>query len=80
VGMSLGGSIALTWGTQRVQTLVAQFAAGSNQFAGNTLDFFRRATTQAVNESFVLFAALACVIALLPALLMRKENLDAVYD
>jgi MFS family permease len=74
VGMSLGGSIALTWGTQRVQDLVAQFAAGSNQFAGNNLEFFRRATSQAVNESFVLFAVSACVIAWLPALLMRKES------
>ncbi|HLF23868.1 MAG TPA: MFS transporter [Burkholderiales bacterium] len=77
VGMSLGGSIALTWGTQRVQTLVAQFAAGADQFAGGNLEFFRRATTQAVNESFVLFAVSACIIALLPALLMRKEKLDA---
>jgi EmrB/QacA subfamily drug resistance transporter len=74
VGMSLGGSIALTWGTQRVQTLVAQFAAGANQFAGGNLEFFRRATTQAVNESFVLFAVSACAIALLPALLMKKES------
>ncbi len=77
VGMSLGGSIALTWGTQRVQDLVAQFATGSNQFAGDNLEFFRRATSQAVNESFVLFAVSACAVALLPALLMQKEKLDA---
>lgn len=76
VGMSLGGSIALTWGTQRVETLVAQFAAGTSQFAGGNLEFFRRATTQAVNESFVLFAVIACGVAVLPALLMKKEKSD----
>ena len=67
VGMSLGGSIALTWGTQRVQTLAAQLAAGTSQFSGNTFEIFRQATAQAVGESFWLFAVSACVIALLPA-------------
>lgn len=72
VGMSLGGSIALTWGTQRVQTLAAQLAAGTSQFSGNTFEIFRQATAQAVGESFLLFAVSACLIALLPALLMRR--------
>ncbi len=74
VGMSLGGSIALTWGTQRVQTLAAQLAAGTSQFSGNTFEIFRQATAQAVGESFVLFAVSACLIALLPALLMRRAT------
>jgi EmrB/QacA subfamily drug resistance transporter len=71
VGMSLGGSIALSWGTQRVQTLTAELAAGQSQFAVDTLAIFRQATAQAVAESFLLFAALACVVALIPALFMR---------
>ncbi|HEY4720762.1 MAG TPA: MFS transporter, partial [Anaerolineae bacterium] len=72
VGMSLGGSIALTWGTQRVQALMAELSAGTSQFSGNTFEIVRRATSQAVNESFVLFAVSACVVALLPALLMHR--------
>ncbi len=72
VGMSLGGSIALSWGTQRVQALSAEFAAGQSQFAMDTLEIFRHATAQAVAESFVLFAVVACLIALGPALLMRS--------
>jgi MFS family permease len=71
VGMSLGGSIALSWGTQRVQTLMAEFAAGQSQFAVDALAIFRRATAQAVAESFLLFAVAACLVAVLPALLMR---------
>lgn len=74
VGMSLGGSIALSWGTQRVQTLAAEFAAGTSQFSGNTFEVFRRATAQAVGESFLLFAVTACVIAVLPALLMSATE------
>ncbi len=74
VGMSLGGSIVLSWGTQRVDTLAAQLAAGSTQFSVNTFDIYRRATAQAVNESFVLFAAVACVIAVLPALMMSSRK------
>jgi len=35
------------------------------------LSIFRHATAQAVAESFVLFALAACLIALLPALLMK---------
>jgi hypothetical protein len=71
VGMSLGGSIALSWGTQRVQALSAEFAAGQSQFAMDTLAIFRHATAQAVAESFVMFAVVACLIALVPALLMK---------
>ncbi len=63
VGMSLGGSIALSWGTQRVQALSAEFAAGQSQFAVDTLAIFRHATAQAVAESFLLFAVVACLIA-----------------
>ncbi len=74
VGMSLGGSIALTWGTQRVQTLAAQLAAGTSQFSGNTFEIFRQATAQAVGESFLLFAVSACVIALLPGWLMSSAD------
>ena len=73
VGMSLGGSIALSWGTQRVQDLAAQLAAGTSQFSSNTFEIFRQATSQAVNESFLLFAVSACVVALLPALLMHRR-------
>jgi EmrB/QacA subfamily drug resistance transporter len=76
VGMSLGGSIALGWGTQRVQTLAAELAAGSNQFSANTFEIFRRATSQAVNESFVLFAVSASVVALLPAMWMKAQRVD----
>jgi len=75
VGMSLGGSIALGWGTQRVQTLAAELATGSNQFSANTFEIFRHATAQAVNESFLLFAVSACIIALLPALLMKAQQI-----
>jgi len=71
VGMSLGGSIALSWGTQRVEALSAEFAAGQSQFAMNTLEIFRHATAQAVAESFLLFAVTACLIALIPAVFMR---------
>ena len=60
VGMSLGGSIALSWGTQRVQTLSAELAAGQNQFAMDTLGIFRQSTAQAVGEAFLLFAVTAC--------------------
>ncbi len=71
VGMSLGGSIALSWGTQRVEALSAELAAGQSQFVMNTLEIFRHATAQAVAESFLLFAVTACLIAVLPSLLMR---------
>ena len=74
VGMTLGGSIALTWGTQRVQALAAEFAGGSSQFSAGTFEIFRRATSQAVNESFVLFAVTACILALLPAWLMSAPD------
>ncbi len=71
VGMSLGGSIALSWGTQRVQALSAELAAGQSQFTADTLGIFRHATAQAVAESFLIFAVAACLVALLPAWLMR---------
>ncbi len=74
VGMSLGGSIALSWGTQRVPALTAELAAGQSQFSANTLEIFRHATAQAVAESFLLFAVIACLIALLPALLMQPAQ------
>ena len=74
VGMSLGGSIALSWGTQRVETLTAELAAGQSQFSANTLEIFRHATAQAVAEAFLLFAVTACMLALLPALLMRSAK------
>jgi MFS family permease len=77
VGMSLGGSIALSWGTQRVQALSAEFAAGQSQFAMDTLTIFRHATAQAVAESFLLFAVLACLIALIPGWFMRATPLHA---
>ena len=71
VGMSLGGSIVLTWGTQRVQQLTAELSAGSTLGSANVAEIFRRATAQAVNESFLLFAVTACLLALLPASQMR---------
>jgi EmrB/QacA subfamily drug resistance transporter len=74
VGMSLGGSIALSWGTQRVQTLTAELAAGQSQFAVDTLGIFRQATAQAVAEAFLLFAVIACLLALLPAGLMKARG------
>jgi MFS family permease len=76
VGMSLGGSIALSWGTQRVQTLSAEFAAGQSQFAMDTLAIFRHATAQAVADSFLLFAVVACLVAVLPALWMRPAPVE----
>ncbi len=80
VGMSLGGSIALTWGTQRVQTLAAELAAGTSQFSGNTFEVFRQATAQAVGESFLLFAVAACLIAILPAWMMGARPRIAVHN
>jgi MFS family permease len=77
VGMSLGGSIALSWGTQRVQTLSAEFAAGQSQFAVDTLAIFRHATAQAVADSFLLFAVVACLVAVLPALWMRPAPVES---
>jgi len=74
VGMSLGGSIVLTWGTQRVQQLTAELSAGSSLFSGDAFEIFRAATAQAVNESFLLFAVLACVVGLVPALRMRRTQ------
>jgi MFS family permease len=76
VGMSLGGSIVLTWGTQRVNQLTAELSAGSALGSVDAFEIFRRATAQASNESFILFAVLACVVGLLPALLMRKAAND----
>ncbi len=73
VGMSLGGSIALSWGTQRVLALTAELGAGQSQFSVNTLEIFRQATAQAVAESFLLFAVAACLVALLPAWLMKRQ-------
>jgi len=73
VGMSLGGSIVLTWGTQRVQQLTAELAAGSTLGTVNAFEVFRQATAQAVNESFVLFAAAACLAGLLPALWIKAS-------
>jgi MFS family permease len=73
VGMSLGGSIVLTWGTQRVQQLTAELSAGTTLADVNAYEVFRTATSQAVNESFVFFAATVCLAGLLPALLM-KDN------
>ena len=74
VGMSLGGSIALSWGTQRVEALTAELGAGQSQFSANTLEIFRHATAQAVAESFLLFAVAASLLAVLPALLMRQSE------
>ncbi len=74
VGMSLGGSIVLAWGTRRVQQLTAELSAGSSLFSGDAFEIVRRATTQAVNESFILFAVIVCVIGLLPALQMRTND------
>jgi EmrB/QacA subfamily drug resistance transporter len=73
VGMSLGGSIVLMWGTQRVQQLTAELSAGATLADVNAYEVFRTATSQAINESFVLFAATVCLAGLLPALLM-KDN------
>jgi EmrB/QacA subfamily drug resistance transporter len=73
VGMSLGGSIVLTWGTQRVQQLTAELSAGSTLATVDAFAVFRAATTQAVNESFVLFAVLVSLAGLLPALLIKQE-------
>jgi MFS family permease len=73
IGMSLGGSIVLSWGTQRVQQLSAELSAGSSLFSGNAFEIFRAATAQAVNESFLLFAVLACIVGLLPALRMKPS-------
>jgi len=56
-----------------VQTLSAQFAAGQSQFAVDTLGIFRQATAQAVGEAFLLFAVIACLLALLPAWLMKPR-------
>jgi MFS family permease len=74
VGMSLGGSIVLAWGTQRVQQLTAELSAGSTLANVNAFQVFRAATTQAVSESFVFFAAAVCLVGLLPALLMKDEG------
>ena len=76
VGMSLGGSIALSWGTQRVQALTAELAAGQSQFTVDALGIFRQATAQAVGEAFLLFAVTACLLALLPAWLMKPRTLS----
>jgi EmrB/QacA subfamily drug resistance transporter len=76
VGMSLGGSIVLTWGTQRVQQLTAELSAGSALGSVDVAEIFRRATAQAVNESFLLFAVTACLLALLPASQMRAPSED----
>lgn len=76
VGMSLGGSIVLAWGTQRVQQLTAELSAGSTLATVNAYDVFRAATTRAVNESFVVFAAIMCLIGLLPALLIQTLKAD----
>ncbi|HJW82743.1 MAG TPA: MFS transporter [Anaerolineae bacterium] len=76
VGMSLGGSIVLTWGTQRVQQLAAELSAGSTLATVDAYQVFRAATTQAVNESFVLFAAAVSLAGLLPALLIRTPQVD----
>ena len=81
VGMSLGGSIVLAWGTQRVQQLTAELSAGSTLFSGNAFEIFRAATAQAVNESFLLFAVTACIVGLLPALLMKEvSNVSLVEE
>jgi hypothetical protein len=74
VGMSLGGSIALSWGTQRVQTLTAELAAGQSQFAVDTMAIFRQATAQAVADCFLLFAVTACLVALIPGWFMRAAS------
>jgi EmrB/QacA subfamily drug resistance transporter len=73
VGMSLGGSIVLAWGTQRVQQLMADLSAGSTLGSVDAFAIGRAATAQAVSESFLLFAVLGCVIGVLPALRMRGE-------
>ncbi|HET7088851.1 MAG TPA: MFS transporter [Anaerolineae bacterium] len=74
VGMSLGGSTALAWWTQRVQTLTANLSAGSSLFSGDAFEVFRTATAQAVGESFILFAVLPCLAGLLPASQLRSED------
>jgi len=71
VGMSVGGSIVLAWGTQRVQEIGKVLAEGSSLFEGGVGDIFRQATAQAVGESFLLFAAIVSLLALLPALQIR---------
>lgn len=74
VGMSLGGSIVLTWGTQRVQQLTAALAGGSTLADVNAFEIFRQATAQAVGESFLLFAVTACLLGLLPALMIQTRS------
>jgi EmrB/QacA subfamily drug resistance transporter len=74
VGMSLGGSIALAWWTQRVQTLTADLSAGASLFSGDAFEVFRAATAQAVGEAFILFAVLPCLAGLLPASQLRSED------
>ncbi|HLF27596.1 MAG TPA: DHA2 family efflux MFS transporter permease subunit [Anaerolineae bacterium] len=74
VGMSLGGSIVLTWGTQRVQQLTAELAAGSSLSDVNAFEIFRQATAQAVNESFLLFATSVCVIGVIAAWQMMATH------
>jgi hypothetical protein len=54
-----------------VEILGAEFAAGQSQFTVDALAIFRHATAQAVAESFLLFAVLACLIALIPGWFMR---------
>jgi hypothetical protein len=53
VGMSVGGSIALSWGTQRVQALGAEFAAGQSLRTRWRFSAMRR---RSVAESFCCFA------------------------
>ncbi len=74
VGMSLGGSIVLAWGTQRVQQLTAELSAGSTLLSGNAFEIFRAATARAVSESLALFAVTACLVGLLPALQMGRSK------
>jgi hypothetical protein len=74
VGMSLGGSIVLAWGTGRVQQLTAELSQGTSLFSGNALEIIRAATAQAAGESFLLFAVTACLAGLLPATLMGDSR------
>ncbi len=74
VGMSLGGSIALAWWTQRVQILTANLSAGASLFSGDAFEVFRAATAQAVGEAFILLAVLPCLAGLLPASQLRSED------
>jgi EmrB/QacA subfamily drug resistance transporter len=76
IGMTIGVSVLTLWGVQRQQALRQAGAAGQLA-ASDPQQFLVNVAARVIDETF-LFAAAACALALLLALLLRPYPRDAI--